>query len=93
MPDRFICEIDEYAGIILPPVQMLIMEVLAARFRLGENCWTFSSKLRPAMKALEGHTFIWYKEGTLSGTLLAGFLPCGLEASLSSSYVAKRYRK
>ena len=36
----------------LPPVQYLIMETLAARYRLGEPYWTFPLRLRAALDAL-----------------------------------------
>ena len=35
----------------LPPTQYLVLEVLAARARLGEACWTFPSRLKPALNA------------------------------------------
>jgi hypothetical protein len=42
-----------------PPTQLLILEVLAARFRLGEPYWTFPLKLRPALGALQDKGLIW----------------------------------
>ena len=36
----------------LPPTQYLILEVLAARTRLGEHFWTFPTTLRPHVRRL-----------------------------------------
>jgi hypothetical protein len=43
----------------LPPTQYLVMEVLAARHRLGEPFWTFPSRLAPAIGALEEAGLVW----------------------------------
>ena len=37
----------------LPPREDLLMEVLAARVRCGESCWTFDPAHRPTLRALE----------------------------------------
>ena len=35
----------------LPPTQQLVLEVLGARSRLGENVWTFASRLGQALES------------------------------------------
>lgn len=42
----------------LPPTQYLILEVLSARHRLGEQSWPFPNVLRPALNALAGHGLV-----------------------------------
>lgn len=36
----------------LPPTQQMVLEVLAARYRLGEHMWSFPSRLNAAGEAL-----------------------------------------
>ena len=40
----------------LPPTEYLVMDVLAARARLGEPFWTVPSRMRPTMRALAGRS-------------------------------------
>lgn len=72
----------------LPPTQYLVMEVLAARYRLCENAWTFPSKLRPALEALSGLGLLWWKHATIPGYCLTGLTGAGRKAALSASYAA-----
>jgi hypothetical protein len=71
----------------LPPTQYLVMEVLAARYRLGHQAWTFPRVLRPAMNALEEKRLIWWKSGTAPASILAGLTTTGREHSLMPGYV------
>ena len=43
----------------LPPTEYLILEVLAARVRLGERMWTFPAKVKPALDSLQARGLIW----------------------------------
>jgi hypothetical protein len=70
----------------LPPTQQLVLEVLAARARLGENAWTFPSRLRPILRALEQADLIWWKHATIPHHCLAGLTEAGREAVLSAGY-------
>ncbi len=70
----------------LPPTQALALEVLAARTRLGESGWTFSSRHRPALEALNGLGLIGWKHGTLPRTCLAWLTGDGCRAVLSATY-------
>jgi hypothetical protein len=45
----------------LTPTEDLVLDVLLARLRTGENYWTFNSKLLPTLKKLEARNLIWYK--------------------------------
>lgn len=43
---------------IFPPTQHLVMEVLAARHRLGEAFWSFPQNCIQAIEALEAHGLV-----------------------------------
>jgi hypothetical protein len=70
----------------LPPVQALILEVLAARYRLGEGLWTFSTRHRAALKALEERGLVGWKPGIVYRTCLAWLTDEGRKAALSDTY-------
>ncbi|MBM0203249.1 hypothetical protein JNW90_09095 [Micromonospora sp. STR1s_5] len=72
----------------LPPTQYLILEVLAARHRTSETLWTFPSKLRPHMEALERLGLIQWKSGIVPKTVMAWLTEQGKSASTSSTYVS-----
>ncbi|GIE46382.1 MarR family transcriptional regulator [Actinoplanes lobatus] len=71
----------------LPPTQYLVMEVLAARYRLGEQAWTFPSTLRPVMQALAEKQLIGWKSGTAPASILAWLTDAGRKHSLMPGYV------
>ncbi|MFI7073469.1 hypothetical protein [Micromonospora sediminicola] len=71
----------------LPPTQYLILEVLAARYRLGEVLWTFPARLRPNMDQLADRGLIGWKSGVEYGTVRAWLTDAGKAASLSPTYV------
>jgi hypothetical protein len=64
----------------------LIMEVLAARHRLGENIWPFDSALRPRLRALAGLGLIGYKGGIVEGTCNAWMTDEGRRRFLDPTY-------
>lgn len=66
MPDA---ELDTYRD--LPPTQALVLDVLAAYARLGENCRTFSARCRPALEALEEGGLVRWKGGPTERTCIA----------------------
>jgi hypothetical protein len=70
----------------LPPTQELVLEVLAARSRLGEYTWTFPSRFVPTLRALEQAGLIWWKHGVIERTCLAGLTDAGCEAVLFAGY-------
>jgi len=70
----------------LPPTQYLILEVLGARHRLGENLWPFRSTLAPALRALEQLGLVWTMHGSVENTIRAGLTESGTEAVLSCTY-------
>lgn len=78
MPD-----IDTYD---LPPTQALVLEVLAARARLGETHWTFSARHRTALEALAKQGLISWKHGIVAHTCMAWLTDAGRSAVLDESY-------
>lgn len=70
----------------LPPVSYLILEVLAARHRLGEQLWTFPSRLRPHLQRLSSQGLIGCKHGVAEGSMQAWLTANGREAALSATY-------
>jgi hypothetical protein len=77
----------------LPPTQYLIMEVLAARARLGERIWTFPSRLRPALEALEDRALIGMMSGVVENTLRARLTDAGREAVMWGPYTMPALRE
>lgn len=69
------------------PTEWLIMEVLAARWRLGETTWHFPNTLKPALKRLAERDWIAYKAATVEGHQHAWLRTDGLNAwELSPSW-------
>jgi DNA-binding MarR family transcriptional regulator len=74
----------------LPPVQELIMDNLAARHRLGERTWTFTSTsgMGKALRKLEELELITFKRGVVEKSYLASLTSKGREEWLDASYQA-----
>lgn len=53
------------------PTEELILDLLQARIRLGENIWNFDSRLKPSMEKLQTKDLVNFKSGNVEGTLLA----------------------
>lgn len=72
----------------LTPTEYLMMEVLAARLRLGENHWTFPTRCRPTARSLEEKGYIGWKSGVVEGTIQAWMTIEAELLFLSPTYVA-----
>jgi len=70
----------------LPPTQQLVLDVLAARYRLGETMWTFSTNCQSAINALEEHGLAGQMHGVIERTLRAWLTEAGKDAVLSKTY-------
>jgi hypothetical protein len=70
----------------LPPTQYLILEVLAARVRLGEHMWTFPDRLRPALNALQERGLIWWRSAPTPNDVQAYLTDAGKREALSDTY-------
>lgn len=71
----------------LTPTQDLIMEVLAARHRLGERMWPFDTKLRQPLLALERRGYIGFKGGIVERTYNVWLSEAGKNEYLDASYI------
>jgi hypothetical protein len=71
----------------LPPTQYLILEVLAARWRLGERLWTFPTSCRPAAAKLAELGLTNWRSGPAAHTIQVWLTEAGRAASLSETYV------
>lgn len=70
----------------LKPTEWLMMEVLAARRRLGEATWTFPSQFKRQAKVLQELDYVWWKHGTCQGTILVVLTDKGFAAATSPAY-------
>jgi hypothetical protein len=70
----------------LPPTWYLILEVLAARWRLGEDHWTFPTRMLPALRKLAARDLIWWQYATVPRLAFAGLTPAGRDAVLLDTY-------
>lgn len=68
------------------PTQDLILNVLAARFRLGENLWTFDSTLRKQADQLAARGLVFTTHGIIEHTIRVGLTEVGKAATLSPDY-------
>lgn len=68
----------------LSPTRELILDTLAARWRLGENLWTFDSRLKPQLDWLAEQGLVWTMHGIVEKTLRAGLTDAGLLYSAMS---------
>lgn len=77
----------------LSPTQELILEVLGARYRLGETIWPFDSKLRPQLRKLESHGLVTRMHGIVENTERASLTEAGRDMVLTAVYVPPVFAK
>jgi hypothetical protein len=70
----------------LTSAQQLILELLAAQWRLGEPAWVFPGKARQSLEVLQGKGLLWWQPGSAPGTLLASLTEAGREVTLDGVY-------
>lgn len=72
------------------PTQDLILELLAARHRLGENIWTLTANtpVHTALKHLEKEGLVGWKSGIVEKTYLAWLTEAGKAEYIDPAYVA-----
>jgi hypothetical protein len=71
----------------LPPTQYLILEVLAARARCGDDLWPFPTRLSASLRALEDAGLIAVMHGNVEKTRRAFLTEAGKAAALLDGYV------
>lgn len=70
----------------LPPTQQLILEILAARLRLGEGLWPFPTKHIRAIKALEKAGLVRIIHGNVEKSVRVMLTPVGVKSMQQSDY-------
>ena len=70
----------------MPVTQYLIMDTLAARWRLGEEFWTFPRKVMPMLRKLSDEGWVHWQGGVNQGTVVASLTHRGMKATLTPSY-------
>jgi hypothetical protein len=76
----------------LPLTQQLVMEVMAARYRLGENIWPFDRRAKNALAALSQAGYIGFKSGIVDHTFNVWLTDEGKAACMSATYKMPRPR-
>lgn len=69
------------------PTQHLVLDVLAARYRLGEHMWTFPTSCKSAINFLTEQGLVGQMHGVIEHTLRAWLTEAGKAAVLSKTYV------
>jgi hypothetical protein len=71
----------------ITPTEELMLEVLAARVRTGETCWTFNSRHRQAAGSLSQKGYVGFKAGIVERTIIVWFTDKGFKKmSLQKDY-------
>lgn len=70
----------------LTPTEDLVMEVLAARYRLGETFWTFDSRHKRAILGLESKGLARLMHGIVEKSVRASLTDAGRRKYLSPAY-------
>ena len=76
-------EDDDYE---FPPTQYLMLETLAARWRLGEVFWTFPKRMRPIAQRLEALELVTINGGNVPYTIRVALTDLGRRVVLSDTY-------
>jgi DNA-binding MarR family transcriptional regulator len=74
----------------LPPTEYLILEVLAARVRLGERMWTFPAKVKPALDSLQKRGLIWTRSAPTPRDYQAYLTDAGKREAFGEDYSPPR---
>lgn len=78
--------IEETTAGILPPTQYLMMEVCAARHRLGEPYWTFPRSMTNIARSLQIRRLVRYDAGVMQDTIRVWITTAGVRMFLSDAY-------
>lgn len=71
----------------LTPTENLILEVLTARYRLGENLWTFDSNVKRAVETLASKGWVIPMGGQVENTVRAALTEEAVGKLLSYDYM------
>lgn len=70
----------------LTPTQDLLLEVLIARYRLGESYWTFDSRHKKMLEALASLGLVTVMHGNVEYTVRASLTDLAVETYISDSW-------
>lgn len=84
---------DDFDTRSLTPTEDLVMEVLAARYRLGEHLWTFDSRQRPAIRRLAARGLVNEIHGMVENSIRASLTDKGRALYVTADYVPPILRK
>lgn len=84
---------EEFDSRSLTPTEDLIMEVLSARWRLGERMWTFDSRQKGAIDKLVTKGFVNPMHGMVQNTVRASLTDKGRKLYVTESYVPPVFKK
>lgn len=76
-----------FGALALTPTQGLISDVLAARWRLGEQVWTFSDRVLVSIKSLASMGLVEWKHSSAEHTVLVWMTDEGIKAFVSDDYI------
>lgn len=79
--------------VVLTPTEDLILEVLAARYRLGENVWTFDKRHKSSLDKLQSRGLVTVMHGIVENTCRASLTEEGKAEHLSPTYKAPAIEK
>ena len=77
---------EESLEIKLTPTEELIMELLQARYRMGENSWSFDNRHMKALTNLSEKELITFKSAMIEGYQLAWLTDLGYEHLFMNGY-------
>ena len=68
------------------PTEDLLMEILAARYRLGEHLWTFDLRHKKPLERLEAKGLVTVLHGIVDQSLRASMTQAGIDTYVSKTY-------
>lgn len=71
----------------LTPTETLILEVLTARYRMGEKLWTFDSNVKHSVETLSGKGWVIAMSGQVERTVRAALTEEAVGKLISYDYV------
>lgn len=77
----------------LTPTEDLLMEVLAARYRLGESMWTFDKRHAKSLARLADRDLVRTMHGIVEKTVRTSLTQKGIDAYIDERYVPPIARK
>lgn len=70
----------------LTPMQAAVVQVLACRWRLGEQFWTFEGAFRPALEQLSRKGLVSYQSGVTERSWQARLTEAGQDTALRAGF-------